>query len=189
MNMNLLHSAALLTSNENKLKEFQDYLGDKLTMKKGKDIKEVAADSDTVSLYKSLEAGAQTITEDTILTIDGEEVVDIRYKLSSLKGMSSTPTALWQVMLAYNDGNYIYLFKGTTEGVLRAITDIPKDAFGFDPNFYPTGEDESLYALNQKGRKKDVSARCKALALLTKGQYFKRVKIADIPKWEGNYQQ
>jgi inosine/xanthosine triphosphate pyrophosphatase family protein len=160
-----LSSATLLTSNLNKLKEFKAYVGDALTMRQGADIKEVSSDADTVSRYKSLDAGANTIVEDTVLIVDGNEVVDIRYQLDNLKTLTQHPDCLWQVTLAFNDGEHIYLFKGITSGRLKPVADVPHDAFGFDPNFYPKGSASSLYTLDKQGEKQTYSARRKALEI------------------------
>jgi inosine/xanthosine triphosphate pyrophosphatase family protein len=184
-----LSSATLLTSNPNKLKEFQAYLGDKLTMSKGVDIKEVQADSETVILYKSLAAGKNTIVEDTVLFVDGVEVVDIRYKLDSLKELKKAPVSLWQVMMAYNDGNHIYLFKSATIGTLKAVSDVPDDAFGFDPNFYPANSDKSLYELEKMGKKESFSARVGALKNLSEFVVYDKIQINTIPPWTGDYQE
>ncbi len=69
----------LTTSNKNKIAEFKSILGDKITIKKGKDVKEVNGNIDEVIIYKSLDSRINSIVEDTILEVDGKEVVDIRY--------------------------------------------------------------------------------------------------------------
>ena len=66
----------LVSSNENKLKEFQNIFPD-LKILKGKDLKEIKADAETVVIYKILEAKKnykidKLIIEDTILEIDSK---------------------------------------------------------------------------------------------------------------------
>lgn len=184
-----LASATLLTSNEDKLREFQAHLGDTLKMSKGKDIKEIDAESELVALYKSLEAGANTIVEDTVLIINGKEVVDIRYKLDSLQEIQSIPSTLWQVMLAFNDGEHIHLFRGVTVGILKAVESVPDDAFGFDANFFPVGAEKSLYELDKADLKKNFSARNKALDNMANWVCYQSIKINEIAPWQGDYQE
>ena len=59
----------LVSSNENKLKEFSRF-GLDLDIEKGRDLKEVMADPLGVIVYKALEAGPDRVVEDTTLIID-----------------------------------------------------------------------------------------------------------------------
>ncbi len=81
----------LVTSNQQKLKEFQRYLPS-LTVDKGLDLPEVNGTKEEVAIYKALHAGTDHMVEDTILIVDGQEIVDIRFKMDEL---SSSQNAIW----------------------------------------------------------------------------------------------
>lgn len=173
----------LFTSNKNKLKEFQKALkGLDIVAKKGKDLPEVVADYITVSLYKSKDAGANTIIDDTILVVDGEEVVDIRWKLDDLKSGSK---AEWITTIAHNDGKEINLYIGKVVGYIDTSKFV-EDSFGFDSVFIPIGEQKTLTEL---GNKKDkYSARINALNKMKKGKSDIVKELSDLPNWTGRYQ-
>lgn len=179
----------LLTSNENKIKEFKSILGDKLILQKGKDLKEIDGTVDEVILYKALESGNGFIVEDTILEVDGKEIVDIRYCLD--KYSKKDVEASWIVSLGYNNGNEISIYRGIIKGKLVSIKNIPDDSFGFDSYFIPKENNEdnqSLYELNKSGLKDNYSARKLALLNLLNNIYYSKTLINSIPKWNGKYQ-
>lgn len=173
----------LTTSNKNKIKEFKDILGNDLIIQSGKDIKEVDGTMDEVILYKSLEAGKGFIVEDTILICDGKEVVDIRWnqedKLKNIK------TASWIVSLGYNDGKNLNVFRGIINGI---IVEPKCEGFGFDPYFLPDGSDITLAELDKQGLKNNFSARKIALLNLKNNNFYSSIKINEIEKWNGKYQ-
>lgn len=179
---------SLVTSNENKLKEFKRFGLEEILIEKGKDLKEVDSDPLTVILYKALEAGVNRIVEDTSLHIEGAEIgANIRWltdSISSFKGK----TATWEVLLGVNDGKTITVYQGISKGI---ITDKYKEpmGFGFDCYFVPDGSLETLYDLESTGEKDLYSARKKAVELLNNGQSIHQVNIADIPVWVGKMQQ
>ncbi len=176
----------LTTSNKNKIAEFKSILGDKLTIKKGKDIKEVNGSVDEVIIYKSLDSGLNSIVEDTILEVDGKEVVDIRYCIE--KYSKSSVKANWIVSLAINTGTEIKVYRGTIQGKLIKTDIIPDDSFGFDSYFVPKGTTKTLYELNKIGEKDNFSARKIALLNLLDDKTIFIKQIADIKKWTSSYQ-
>jgi inosine/xanthosine triphosphate pyrophosphatase family protein len=173
----------LCSSNKFKIKEFQRILGDNLTIQSSKDLKEVDGTALDVIIYKSLEAGKNFIVEDTILTVDGKEVVDIRWSQDEVlkEGLKSE----WIVSLGYNDGTYIYVYQGIITGT---IVKTNCNGYGFDPYFLPTNSSLTLCELDIIGKKDDFSARVIALKNLKNNLYIKKIKISDIPTWNGNYQ-
>jgi len=171
----------LQTSNINKLKEFQRILPG-LQSEKGKDLKEVQGTMNEVIIYKSLEAGKGIIVEDTILIVDGEEIVDIRWKIDSL---TTTSDIRWIVSLGYNDGKSIKVYRGIIDGNL-VKTD--KEGFGFDPYFIPNGTDLSLQELTELNQKDKYSARNIALINLKNKKFTKKIRVKDVPVWTGKYQ-
>ena len=176
----------LLSSNENKIKEFKRILGKSLEIGKGKDLPEVLGNMDEVILYKSLLSGKDTIVEDTILKIDGVEVVDIRYNQEDK--LKNAKVATWIVSLGYNDGENIYIYRGTINGIIvENINNTP--CFGFDGNFLPDGSDITLAELEIKGNKDKFSARVISLKNLLNKKYLSKTNIKDIEKWTGKYQK
>lgn len=173
----------LVSSNKNKIKEFKDILGDSLKIETGKDLDEVNGNMNQVILYKSFDAGKGYIVEDTILKIDGKEVVDIKWNQEDkLKNASQ---AEWIVSLGYNDGKNIYISRGIIKGTIQQSNDV---GFGFDPYFIPNGSDKSLHQLNEEGKKDLFSARKEAL-LKFKNNDFEIVQdIKKLQPWQGSYQ-
>jgi inosine/xanthosine triphosphate pyrophosphatase family protein len=176
----------LISSNQNKIKEFRSILKDSITIKEGIDLKEVLGNKDEVILYKSLEAGAGYIVEDTILEVEGKEVVDIKYCLEKYSNININ--ANWIVTLGYNNGTEIKVYRAVIGGVLKRIDLIPADSFGFDSYFIPDGTHKSLYELDKEGKKDFFSARKHALYLLKYDEPLYTKSIKDIPAWSGDYQ-
>lgn len=178
----------LVTSNQNKLKEFQRYGIQNLIIEPGKDLKEVQADSQTVIVYKSLEAGKNHIVEDTSLHVENEDVgANIRYLLDDLKKYNGKK-AVWEVLIGLNDGETISIYQGVIEGT---ITDKFKNqnlGFGFDAYFIPNGTNNTLYELELNEKKDNYSARKKCVDNYLENKILKKISIKDIPVWEGLYQ-
>lgn len=174
----------LVTSNEDKLREFRT-MGLAIGIERGIDLREVAGTMDEVILYKALDAGAGRVVEDTVLQVDGEEIVDIRWKIGQLSSRGSAPAA-WTVSLGHNDGTCIRVYRGVTQGTIRADEAPPDGAFGFDPYFVPDGTFCSLHELGE--RKRDFSARLAAIRCLRADRPILVREISHIPPWNGTYQ-
>ena len=180
----------IYTSNLNKLNEFKRF-GLDLEMVKGKDLDEVDGTPQEVITYKALDAGEGNLVEDTILVIDGKEVVDIREKISQLDSFTGKE-ALWIVSLGYVVGDNLHTALAVVEGELKKPEVMPDNVFGFDPYFYPIDckEGYSLAELENLGLKDDYSARKKAVdVFLNKKIGFVSTPINIIPKWKGAYQK
>ena len=179
----------LVSSNKFKLAEFRRF-GLDIDIQEGLDLKEVLGTSKEVVIYKAIEAGTNLIVEDTILTIDGEEIVDIREKISSINQYKGKQ-ALWTVSLACVVNGKVYVTQASIEGEIKeSQTDITK-AFGFDPFFYPkTDMNLSLHSLELIGLKDSFSARKKAIEqFISKNENFEIIKLNDIQPWTGKYQE
>lgn len=172
----------LSSSNQNKIKEFKRIIKD-LEIVSGPDLKEVQGTMDEVIIYKSLQAGRDFIVEDTILKIDGKEVVDIKFNQEEI--LKQGQKASWIVSLGYNDGGTITVYRGIVNGTIVKKTG---EGFGFDPYFLPEHSSKTLAQLEQEGLKDQYSARNIALQKLKNKQYLKVKDIKSIPKWEGLYQ-
>lgn len=179
----------IVTSNANKIAEFNRF-GLDVEAVKGLDLKEVVADSETVAIYKAIEAGNGLIVEDTILEIEGKEVVDIRYRMDNLEGCIAKQ-ARWIVTLAMKDGDVIRLARGVIEGTIGESNDHGKPGvFGFDAVFYPkNAKGLSLFQLESLGTKDDFSARKMAVkSFLSKDKLYSEVDGSSIDPWKGEYQ-
>jgi len=172
----------IVTSNTKKLKEYNDF-GLNIKAKPGKDLPEVDSDIDDVIIYKSLDAGINTIVEDTVLIVDGVEVVDIRWRI---KEMNEDNPATWVVSLGLNDGKKIKVYRGYINGMLVKKDDIT--GFGFDEYFVPFGTDMTLGELDRIGKKPEYSARKIAVENLLEGNLYFDIDINDIVEWKGGYQ-
>lgn len=174
----------LVTSNEKKLAEFRRF-GLDIDIRKGIDLPEVSSDSITVVTYKALAAGKDMVVEDTILTVGGEEVVDIRWKINELP---DDARAEWIVSLGWNDGDTIRVYRGIVRGSIKVPDTIDSDAFGFDQYFTPDDIQMTLHDLEKRGTKDAFSARKLAVNALLNNDPVVSRKICDIPQWTGNFQ-
>lgn len=172
----------IVTSNPKKLKEYNDF-GLDVKAKQGKDLPEVDSDIDDVIVYKSLDAGVGTIVEDTVLVVDGVEVVDIRWRI---KEMNENAPATWIVSLGVNDGQKIKVYRGFINGMLVKKDDIT--GFGFDEYFVPFGTDLTLGELDRLGKKPEYSARKLAVENLLEDNLCFDADIDKIDTWKGDYQ-
>lgn len=179
----------IYTSNINKLNEFKRF-GLDLEMVKGKDLDEVDGTPHEVITYKALDAGEGNLVEDTILIIDGKEVVDIREKMSQLDSFVGKK-ASWMVSLGCVIDDNLHTASAVVEGILKKPEVMPENAFGFDPYFFPVdcNEGYSLAELEEMGLKDDYSARKVAVyVFLNRTVGFLSTPINIIPKWKGGYQ-
>lgn len=175
----------LVTSNPNKLAEFAGF-GLNIQAHSGLDLREVQGSIDEVILHKAKDAGSGLVVEDTILEIDGEEVVDIRWRISQLSDHVGTP-ANWIVSLGHNTGTHIRVYRGVIPGIL--ISNVASvNSFGFDPFFVPTGQDRTLEVLASMGLKDAHSARKRAVEALIADKPILVVALSDIAVWTGAYQ-
>jgi inosine/xanthosine triphosphate pyrophosphatase family protein len=177
----------LVSSNKFKLKEFKRF-GLDIDIQEGLDLKEVAGNSKEVVIYKSIEAGENLIVEDTILTINGKEIVDIREKINSLNQFEGQD-ALWTVSIACVLDKNILFSSATIKGIIKEPkTDITK-AFGFDPFFYPDNSNLSLHSLEMQNLKDNFSARKLAIEyFINRSGNFEIISLNSIKPWNGKYQ-
>lgn len=177
----------LMTGNASKLKEFRR-LGFEAEMEElGPDVKEALADPITVALQKSRMAGPGTAVEDTSLEVEGEDVgVEIKWLLKEMSRMSGR-RASFRVILGINDGEFVRLYEGTTEGVLDASKG--GEGFGFDPWLVPDGAGgKSLAELEQEGRKDEFSARAAVVRAFREMRPSAEIRLSELPVWEGPWQ-
>lgn len=185
----MLHSnLKLSTSNKNKIQEFNRF-GLSFDIIQGIDVKEVQGTIDEVITYKTLNFPELTIVEDTVLSVNGEEIVDIRWRVKELSQMKD-PVIQWTVSLGLVDNGFLYIYRGIIDcDFINQNEDfIPPDSFGFDSFLKPKNINISFYELEKKGKKDLFSPRKIAVDNLLKGTYYKKIAITEINKWQGNYQ-
>ena len=177
----------ILTSNLEKIQEIRT-LYPELIVTQGPDLREVMGNKDQVIIYKALEAGMGHVVEDTILEIDGQEVVDIRWKLGDLKeGMYLK----WVVSLGYYTSHgTIKIYRGSVDGIITLPDVFPEDAFGFDLYFKPVADQhgKTLYQLQKEGKKNTYSPRAIALKNLIDDKPLFIQDVNSIKPWIGKYQ-
>lgn len=183
----MIHSnIKVSTSNKLKLKEYKDMNLD-FEVVHGKDLKEVKADALTVAIYKAIDAGENTLVEDTFLKVNGKEIVDIRWKFDEILKMVN-PTIEWIVNLSILDNNNIYIYTGS---VYCELVESDFDPFGphaFDPFLKPKNSNKTFYELSIEGIKKNYAPRNIAVNNLLKENYVLKKSILDVKKWTGDYQ-
>ncbi len=174
----------LYSSNAQKLAEYARF-GLRIPARIGPDLPEVAGSVEEVIIYKALAAGPEAVVEDTVLVVNDQPLVDIRWRLEELSVLQGAK-ATWLVSLGYYHQNTISLYQGRVHGTLH-LPSQPK-GFGFDPFFVPTGYTQTLAELDALGQKDQTSARAGAINNLVCARPYKQVMVADIQPWTGGYQ-
>ena len=174
----------LVTSNKRKIREYREFLPD-LRIEEGKDLPEVESDDITVALYKGIDNGPFTISEDTSLEIEGEEIgVNLKWFKSKIPTFVGKK-AYWKVLLAKNDGEYIKIYEGFIKGEII----VSEDTSSFDHYFSVDGYDKTLGELKATDIEPALySARAMAAKNLREDRFIVRKRIKFIPEWTGKYQ-
>lgn len=171
----------LNTSNTGKFEEFKSLFAkhNNTLETTHVDLREIDADPIKVIAHKASQL-ENVLVEDTSLDIEGASVgVNIRWLLDHL-GEYAGRKAEWTVLLAYAQGDQVYIYKGKVEGTIV----IPKGTtgFGFDPVFLPNGATQTL----AEAKPDSVNARAKAVDALLKNDLFMQHPL--IKDWEGRWQ-
>jgi inosine/xanthosine triphosphate pyrophosphatase family protein len=186
-----LSQFVLVTSNKNKLKEFQRFGIPNLKMESVDDIPEVQANDITVATYKAKHIGINKIVEDTSLDISKANVgSNVKWMIDNIH-LYSGANACMKVLLSVNDGEMISLYRGTIDGVItKKAVNIDSDypVFGFDANFIPLNSELTLYELELQNKKDLFSARKLAVENLIHNRPFYTIPLSEIPEWTGSYQ-
>jgi inosine/xanthosine triphosphate pyrophosphatase family protein len=174
----------LVTSNKRKIREYREFLPD-IRIEEGKDLPEVDSDDITVAIYKGIDNGPFTISEDTSLEIEGEEIgVNLKWFKSKIPTFVGKK-AYWKVLLAKNDGEYIKVYEGFIKGEIISSDDISS----FDHYFLVDGYDKTLGELKATDIEPALySARAMAAKNLREDKFIVRKRIKFIPEWTGKYQ-
>lgn len=181
----------LVTSNKFKLAEFKRF-GLDIEIANGLDLEEVLGTPEEVIIYKAIEAGEGLMVEDTILIVDGVEIVDIREKINDLH-LLINKKATWKVSIACIINDQIHIASSEVNGYIDQPSGDLKNSFGFDPFFYINdihlGRKASLSTLEAVGIKDNYSARKQCVInFINKENDFKIIPLNQVKKWEGKYQ-
>jgi len=182
-----LKGLSLTSSNKTKIAEYTRLSLGAIPVIPGNDLKEIYGTPDQIALYKALSAEKGLIVEDSILIVDGEPVIDIKWRIKDLKLRAETETAklVWEVRLAFVKDGMVNVFKGSLEGQLRPF-DVAGS--GYDPIFNVTGVGQSLARLENRGLKDQYSARARAFKALLANEPHLTVPQSELPEWTGSYQ-
>lgn len=188
----MFHTNILLsTSNKRKIEEFKSFNLD-FEIVKGADLKEIKSDYKNVIVHKSIDAGEDILVEDTVLIVNGEEIVDIRWKIDELKDLSN-PIIEWVTSLAIVDRGWIFVYEGRIKCKLVdeiATVIVPDDAFGFDPYLVPDidGVESTFYELEKLNLKSNYSPRKMAVDKILVSDWVDVIDIDSVEPWKGEYQ-
>lgn len=180
----------LISSNQNKILEYKR-LGLPVNETKGMDLPEVKSNINDIIVYKSKDAGSFTIVDDTILEVDGVEIIDIRWRVKDIPKFLNKP-AVFIVSIAINDGTDIFVWRGKMEGTLVIPNEVldEEKTFGFEAYICPMDTPGiTLWEHSQKGMKDKYSARALAVKSLLNEDPILIKRIEDIPQWQGMWQK
>jgi inosine/xanthosine triphosphate pyrophosphatase family protein len=177
----------IVTSNPSKREEYQRFGIPNLQVIDGPDIREVNGTPDEIIIHKALEAGEGRIVEDAIIKLDGEPMVDVRWKIEALRKGEYPLGAeiIWEVRLGVVQGDVIKVYYGDITGELCACLE---DGFGIDPVMYLPSEKLTLATMDRMGIKDRVSPRRIAIQKLIDDQPYMLVNKQDVQPWTGDYQ-
>lgn len=173
----------LNTSNKGKLEEFQ-----RLFAKYGVslsstqfDLDEIDSDPITVAAHKASQLGEFILVEDTSLDVEGASVgINVRWLIDHLDEYIGRK-AIWRVLLAYRQGDDIFIYAGEIRGSI--VPTRGNQGFGFDPVFLPDGSNQTL----AESKPDEVNARALAVDALMNDKIF-AVERA-IYDWDGPWQE
>ncbi|WP_274644930.1 non-canonical purine NTP pyrophosphatase [Pseudomonas serbica] len=182
-----LQDFTLVTSNPVKIAEYQRFSNASLRIETGEDLDEVDGNPDEVIIHKALAAGPGRMVEDSIMVIDGQPMIDIRWRKDALlAGEIQHPAkAIWQVRLGILHEGVVYAYLGETYGTICPY-DTP--GFGIDPIIRVDGVGQSLSAMDKAGTKDPVSARKFAFDAVVNQLPYLTVKVDLVAPWTGRYQ-
>ncbi|MFC4236024.1 non-canonical purine NTP pyrophosphatase [Thalassospira xianhensis] len=181
-----------VTSNRHKIDELKTIKWP-LGIEQGLDLPEIDGPPVEIAIYKAIAAGAGRIVEDSILLIDGKEVVDIKWSYRKVLGAilsdGQPHEIVWQSTMGLNDGERIFIFETQTECdlVSNPDTSLP-NAIAFDPYLRPSGVELSFHELRGTGEREIFNPRSRNARKLLIGEHTLVRPINEVPEWNGAYQ-
>lgn len=170
------------TSNASKSSEYQELLrkhGIGLSIIEV-DQDEIDADPLSVVVHKASQIGEKILVDDTSMDVEGADVgVNLRWVVDEIPKHAGKK-ALWRVLLAYREGNLVYVYSGETKGVL--VPPVVENESNLEALFLP---DESSVTLDLD---KPDFLNPRAIAI---DAFIKDEPIAILPvidSWDGPWQ-
>ena len=189
----MLSELTYCSSNSKKIKDV-NRLFPKLPTKLSVDLPEIIDSAFNTILYKTLLSNENEIIEDASVEIDGNLIIDIKWKLETI---THEQTGVWYVYLGVKNNNKIYIYKAEQTGVFKAPDkeniNSEQVVFAFDTYFKPDGSVETFHELKLKGLSDKFNVRKMALDNLFNNTSVNVVEIDDIIKankilmWQNNY--
>ncbi len=176
----------LNSSNQGKIEEFR-YLFAEYGISLNTtsiDLKEVDAEPLTVATHKASQMPEHVLIEDTSLEIEGIDVgIHLRSLFNNLIGHMDQyvgKKAVWRVILAFKDGNFVYLYEGVVKGTF--IYSKSEKSPSFDSYFLPEGAEQTFSEIKPKR----FNARALALKALMENKPIAIRPV--ILEWQGPWQ-
>ena len=189
----MLSELTYCSSNIKKIKDV-NRLFPNLPTKLSVDLPEIIDSAFNTILYKTLLSNENEIIEDASVEIDGNLIIDIKWKLETI---THEQTGVWYVYLGVKNNNKIYIYKAEQTGVFKAPDkeniNSEQVVFAFDTYFKPDGSIKTFHELKLKGLSDKFNVRKMALDNLFNNIYVDIVEIDDIIKankilmWQNNY--
>ena len=170
------------TSNPDKLKEYERFLGNIKSTKV--DLDEPLANLKTIVAFKASQFDENVIVEDVSLEVEGADIgVEVKFKLDELKNLVGRK-ATFKIAIAFKKDNKVNVFVGEVEGkIVEKEKNSPAKTFGFDAYFKPKGANKTL-AVDKPDK---FNARAIAIKKLLRGKTDFETK--PIPVWNGPFQK
>lgn len=177
----------IVTSNKSKRAEYLRFGIPGLRVEDGPDIREVVGTADEIITYKALEAGEGRIVEDAIIRLDGEPMIDVRWKIDALRNGEYPLGAeiVWEVRLGLLQDGKVYIYYGALTGELCQCLE---DGFGIDPVMYIQSEQMTLATMDRIGTKDRISPRRVAMQALIDQKPNMVIDANTVDPWTGEYQ-
>lgn len=175
----------LATSNAVKRQQYNEF-GLPYEGRATEDIVEPMTDIFKVAAYKAQQAGPGAVIEDTALEVDDADIgVCVRYLEHTLDEYAGAK-AKFQVALGVNDGETVKVYYAETPGTI--VSNHFSDAYGFDGNFIPEGETQTIHELLKAGEGRRISTRRLAVETLLRGDVAYETTAEKTP-WAGETQE
>lgn len=170
------------TSNQGKLKEFREIFNNYGATLNATtvDIKEIDADEVSVVIHKASQLDEHVIVDDTSLNVEGADVgINVKWLIDHLSELEGK-RACWSVLLAYREGDQVYIYQGEVLGTI--VKPRGSSGFGFDPYFLPDGSKLTLAEFKPR----NLNARALAVEALMNDLTLTIEPV--IEDWKGPWQ-
>jgi XTP/dITP diphosphohydrolase len=108
------------------------------------EIDEIDADPISVVVHKASMVGSGVLVDDTSLDVEGAKVgIHVKWLKDTLVDYLGKKATM-RVLLAYREGDQVYVYAGETLGHIATPVAKSNKAFGFDPVFMPDGANKTF---------------------------------------------